>query len=349
MSRLVWLSSLCACVGGPPSVPDDPDPVEPTAFEDLPRGAWSYVPVEGMACGNGAPTGIGVHPGSTDEVLLVVAGGGACWDALTCFVLNSAVHVRGGWGEAQLGSETSGLADFPLLDRARDDNPFREATWIYVPYCTGDLHAGRTVKAYVAWEPDNRLHHVGDANFQALLRAVQSEIPAPSRAWAIGLSAGGYGVQLQADRIAGAWPEAEVALLADGAPMIRPAGGRWGEFRSAWDLRFPDGCEDCGEGLPQVLAHQAAALPAVRLGLLTFLDDDVIALYLNYPAGGVERATVALLDGPYSETGVAAFALPGDEHVMIGGLDERAAPDGTRLRDWITAWALGTGGFVTAR
>ena len=347
----LWPLALIGCVPpAPPSDPPDTDPVDtdpPPAFADLPTGAWSYVGVPGMVCGDGSPTGIGVHPGSSDEVLLLVQGGGACWDALTCFVLNSAVNVTSGWGEAKLRAETDALASFPLLDRARADNPFRDATWVWVPYCTGDLHIGRTVKTYVDWQPDQRLHHAGDANMAAVLDLVHGQIAAPSRVWAMGFSAGGYGVQLQADRIRAAWPDADLALLADGAPMVRPYGGRWGEFRTAWDPRFPEGCTDCDQGFPQIFAHQIANAPAGH-GLLTFRNDAVITLYLNYPAGGLPGATDALLDGPYAATGVEAFVLDGDDHVMIGGLDTRVARDGTTLRAWVEAWASGEG-FATAR
>lgn len=349
--RLALVLLLVACPPADPddpALPGDPDPPEP-AFTDLPTGQWSFVPVEGMRCGDGSATGIGVHPGSTQGVLFIVAGGGACWDALTCFGLNTAVNLRGEWGAAKLAAETGALDGFPLLDRARDDNPFAAATWVYVPYCTGDLHAGASEQAYVPWEPQNIVHHAGDGNMRALLSRVAQEIPSPDDVWAIGLSAGGYGVQLQADRFAATWPEAELALLADGAPMVRPYGDRRSAFHRAWSLRTPDGCEDCDEGFPQILAHQAASLPDARLGLLTFRRDAVVTVYLNYPAGHLAGATDRLLDDLYGAPPLAAFVVDTDAHVMIGELERQQADDGTPLRAWIDAWATGGAGFVDAR
>lgn len=76
----LWPLALIGCVPpAPPSDPPDTDPVDtdlPPAFADLPTGAWSYVGVPGMVCGDGSPTGIGVHPGSSEEVLLLVQGDG---------------------------------------------------------------------------------------------------------------------------------------------------------------------------------------------------------------------------------------------------------------------------------
>jgi len=350
----ILLLALVACAG--PTLSEDPHPDPDTddtpvirAFQDLPQGVWSYVPVDGMRCGDGSATGIGVHPGSTDELLFIVAGGGACWDALSCFGLNAAVNLRGGWGEAKLEAETRPLDAFPMLDRTRDDTPFQRATWVYVPYCTGDLHAGASEQAYVPWEPQNIVHHAGDGNMRALLGAVAAQIPTPDHVWAIGISAGGYGVQLQADRFAATWPDADLALLADGAPMVRPYGDRWSAFRNAWSIRLPDSCEDCDQGFALIIGHQAAILPRARIGLLTYRNDAVVTIYLNYPAGHLAGATDRLLDAHYGAPPLGAFVVEGDAHVMLGELDRLVGPGGTSLRSWVDAWATGGADFVTVR
>ncbi len=335
---LLLLALACGDTDPGPSTEGSTPPLT-----ELPPASWSYVPVEGMACGNGQPTGIGVNPGTSDEVLFLVAGGGACWDAVSCFVLDAAVHITTGWGEAQLHQEVGVLEGHPLLDRSAADSPMGEATWIYVPYCTGDLHAGSRVGDYA---PAGTVHHVGDDNVRALLAWAAEEIPVLDRLWLVGISAGGFGIQLQADRFAAAWPEAELALLADGAPMVGPYYDRWWAFQSAWDLRLPEGCPECVR-FPEILAHQVATLPDARFGLATYRDDGVVTVYLNFPIGGLGPATDTLLEGPYAEPGVEAFVLPGDAHVMLPGLDTLTAPDGTSFRAWVDAWATGSSAFVT--
>jgi len=60
----------------------------PPAFGELPRDEWSYVPVDGMRCANGSGTGIGIQPGTDPTTLLIlVQGGGACWDFGTCLLV----------------------------------------------------------------------------------------------------------------------------------------------------------------------------------------------------------------------------------------------------------------------
>jgi hypothetical protein len=320
----------------------DSDPL-PASFADLPAGTWSFVPVDGMVCGNGAPTGIGVNPGSDPTRLMVlVAGGGACWDALTCYILRSAVNVEASWGANQMASETAGLtrdALAPLTSAAPD---LAEATWIYVPYCTGDLHAGSTVQAYDAFNPNRKLHHAGDANFQAWIDAVQSEMPGVSKLWAIGFSAGGYGVQLQADKFATAWPGAEGALFADCAPMVTPYGGRLGEWQRAWDLRAPEGCDACLSSFPAYLDDARARMPSWRLGLAATDQDAVITVFASYPAGSLGPAVHKLVADHYAPHAQAsAFVKAGTDHVILGNAAGTSSRGGVNLLTWFGNFLAG--------
>ena len=59
-------------------------------------GSWTWVDVPGMGCDDGSATGVAVNPapgsgaGSGGALFIYFMGGGACWDASTCFVLNTA-------------------------------------------------------------------------------------------------------------------------------------------------------------------------------------------------------------------------------------------------------------------
>jgi len=353
MRTLPLLLVLAACP--PPTTPtvdpgtDDTDAVE-TPFSDLEEGAWSYVSVDGMICGNGAATGIGVNPGSDPtRVVTLVQGGGACWDTASCYVLKSATHVESGWGEAQLTSEAAGLDGSPLFDRDDADNPWAQATWVLVPYCTGDLHAGDAEGHYDPLNPERTLHHHGNANMVAVVDRLTRELPDVEQAWFVGLSAGGYGVELQADRLVGAWPSAETALLADGSPMVHPYDGRYGVWRSAWNLRLPEGCEACETSMTAVLEARLEQVEGSRVGLITTRSDSVITLFFNYPLGQLAPAVDRLVADVYVPTDdVEAFVVDGDQHVLIGNLD-REGPGGVRLGDWVEGWRDGASDWDDVR
>lgn len=367
MSRLppsfAWLVALTAC---PPTLSTSPDPsdtaaapdtspaptgetgtldsgtpTEPAApFAGLARGAWSYVEVPGMTCGNGTGTGIGVNPGDDPtQLVTLVAGGGACWDYWSCFVLATAVNVTTGWDSDQLPADTALLDASPLFDRADPNNPWADATLVFVPYCTGDLHQGASVQFYDPLDPTRALHHAGAANMTVALARMSTELPAAERVWLVGFSAGGYGAQFHAGAFASTWPSADLAVLADGAPLVTPWSYRYSEWKDAWDVTFPAGCADCATDFGAILDTHRAALPDVRFGLVTTRHDLVLTLIMSYPLGDYFAwATDALVGSRYDpDPGANAFVIDTDEHVLLGDLT-RVGPNGVVLGDWVAGW-----------
>ena len=144
-----------------------------------------------------------------------------------------------------------------LADRA---SLFADATWVFVPYCTGDLHAGTQTTVYEALGQMRTMHHVGGHNMDAALARIAPY--APTEVFAIGVSAGGYGAQLNWDRIAGAFAPATTHMLADGAQMVPIYDSRWPAMRTRWATRFPTGCSDCATNLDLTGAFWRAAPPA---------------------------------------------------------------------------------------
>lgn len=288
-----------------------------------------------MVCGNGTDTGLGVNPGDApDKLVILVQGGGACWDALTCFVLEGASHISTGWGAAQLQSEVEPLGTLPWFDRDAPDNPWADATFALVPYCTGDLHAGSSVQAYNPLEPHRRVHHAGDGNLQAALAALAQGIPETSSVWAIGLSAGGYGVQLHADRFVDTFASADVALLADGSPMVEPVSGRWSTWGNAWSMRLPEDCPDCATSARATLQARLDQVPDTRMGLVTSREDAVISLYFGTNVLSVdELVSDVYVPAPHHH----AFVIDGADHVLLSD-PSRETPSGIRLQDWIDDW-----------
>ena len=110
--------------GGPPTLGTTPK-------------QWQYVPVDGSQCMDGSPTGIGVNLGTSGDLVIYLEGGGACFNDGTCA---HAAHADG-WGPSAFDANIAPY-NIGLFDRIDDLNPFRDATYVFVPYCTGDVHAG---------------------------------------------------------------------------------------------------------------------------------------------------------------------------------------------------------------
>ena len=75
---------------------------------------WTFLPVDGTACGNGTPTGIGVNRSATsNDLVILIEGGGACWDANTCFGLKSAVNIDVNYDAALFQTDFVAKAEAP--------------------------------------------------------------------------------------------------------------------------------------------------------------------------------------------------------------------------------------------
>jgi hypothetical protein len=320
---------------------------------DFPAQTWSWVPIEGAVCGNGSGTGMGVNvPGTRqrDSLLIYLMGGGACWDALTCFVLRAASHLETGYGLNQFAADHAVVTDTGFLVRGDSAPPSLATTsWVLFPYCTGDLHAGHSVRAYNPLEPARLVHHRGGDNIELYLRRLRQEFPDVKTIWLSGSSAGGFGAALNFDRVQTAFPAAEVHLLVDSAQQITPGQGRWPVMRDAWAMKFAPTCLGCSEGLPAVVGYLARIFPESRLALMAYEQDQTLATFWGYSGAEVQAATNALLAAQYTRPNTKYLLLPGSKHVALAEYKTTVTSTGKPLKTWIEEWATGDPAWASAR
>jgi hypothetical protein len=361
ISRVAWVALLCctgfACGGGKagpgggnldggPGVDAAPLPGTP--------GAWTWVDIPGTSCDDGSMTGIAVNPAPAGAagggaLFVYFMGGGACWDASTCFVLNTAVH--GPFGQAQWdGSGAPSVAR--ALDRTRATNPFRDASYVFIPYCTGDLHAGNAVVTYDVLGP-RPFAHVGRRNVEAILPRLRATWPAPARVVISGSSAGGYGATFNYDLFRQAYAGAQVALVDDAGPLLE-GGGIPDGHRAAWYANWRLGdvvdplCPGCGGDLSALYPALVAKYPQDRMALLTSLQDSVIRTYFLIVLGlDFEqrlRSTITRQIAP--ATTFRVFAIPGESHTLLGTVDT-VTSGGVTLETWLSRMLSGDAGWAT--
>lgn len=227
-------------------------------------------------CNDGTATGIGVNLRGGKDLLLFLNGGGACWDPVTCYALPTA--AQGPFGAAQFQATRF---DGTLLDRRLPDNPFADFDLVYVPYCTGDVHAGDRSTSYVVAGKERPYHHRGRRNLEAFLRRVAATVPRPGRAVISGSSAGGFGAAFSYDLFRRYFPESRVYLLDDsGPPLIGDAIDR--SLREAWykawqlDQTVAPLCPGCRDDFTRWIPALLSRYPGDRYALLSSLQDGVI-------------------------------------------------------------------------
>lgn len=308
---------------------------------------WTWVDFPGAVCGNGTMTGLGVNlTQRSDDVLIYMEGGGACWNATTCFTFGTAANLSTGYDGADFANAAFRQAF--AVDRSQSTNPFRDLNYVYIPYCTGDVHGGDAIQKY---DPNRHdVHHKGVKNVEAYLARLSATFPNATKVFLTGSSAGAYGAQLNYERVAAAFPNAEVHVLADSGQMVNPSGSLLTTWLNAWKTPLPAGCPACATDFTAYPEYLATTYPNRRFGLLAYDQDNVLRQFLGYSAADFQMHTLALLSAKYDPYSNAKyFLLSGTQHTMLGSLSSITAPNGTTLNSFVTGWVENDGGFSNVK
>ena len=181
-------------------------------------------------CSDGSPYRFFVHPGDPARLLVEFEGGGGCWSAETCAM---EIYTRRITTDPELARRLGLLVG--IYDRGNPENPFREWTHVYIPYCTGDLHWGNATRVYAGAAGTYTIQHKGAVNAAAALRWASENVPAPGQVAVAGCSAGGYGSILWAPAIMARYSGASVVQLSDSAAGVVPP-GFFTTVLASWDV-----------------------------------------------------------------------------------------------------------------
>ena len=232
---------------------------------DVPAMEWTYVPVDGTQCAFDGTAGFFVNPSATsDELLIVLEGGGACFNEGDC---QSSMLYGFDPIDAMGPIEYDGL-----FDRSSASNPFSQYSYVYVPYCTGDFHSGANASSYGA-------RHVGYTNMQAFLTRIVPTFCDASHVMLTGFSAGGFGATFNYAQVHDAFGSATpVDLIDDSGPYMPPP---WmpiemqADIDDNWGFRanMPPDCTECEGGWHALYPYLSARYPNDRISLVSALFD----------------------------------------------------------------------------
>jgi hypothetical protein len=300
--------ALAACGdsgGAAPAAPDSGLAISRTEGTEVAGAAgWRWVPFPDSVCTDAIPdelgryrfgtsaTGLAVSwgPEGSRDLVVFLQGGGACWESVTCggaAPLLDKTASAGPFGPAEFARDVH--AKYPRSWLRRENLPpsLRDATIVFVPYCTGDVHGGDRVRTYPAILPGGSAptwHHVGRDNVTAFLRRLGPTFPAPRKLIVAGSSGGGFGALANYERFRARWPAARAYLVDDSAPPLVgdavPSATR-SAWYSSWDLgaSLDPFCPDCRSDFSATLREIARRHPADRIALVSHLEDEVIRAF----------------------------------------------------------------------
>lgn len=139
--------------------------------------------------------------GSENKVLLYFYGGGF---SVNDFTAARSMDVEGGFYNPRLGKGLN-VMTYAIrkwgIGNSADDNMFKDLTFIGVPYCNGDFHAGTGDKEYTALDGSTKtIHYHGYTNYRRLITKIFHYISSsPNQLVVAGSSAGGFGAAILAD------------------------------------------------------------------------------------------------------------------------------------------------------
>jgi hypothetical protein len=303
-------------------------------------------------------TGLAISWSPTDstDVMVFLDGGGACWEFLTCGGAASLGIAKtastGPFGPTQFAQGIYQKYPSSWVHRENMPEAIRNATFVFIPYCTGDVHGGDHVMTYsLPGLPSITWHHVGHSNIVAFMARLAPTFPSPGKLVIAGSSGGGFGALVNYPTFRAAWPNARAYLVDDsGPPLIGnaiPSGTR-DLWYSSWELgaALDPFCPGCRDDMSRGITEIVNRYPQDRVALLSHLQDLVIRgffatisydpLIIGPMPANVFEAELRRLGSDRMDPATATaryFFTQGDGHPMLE--DPRIDTPSPGLPTWI--------------
>ena len=170
-------------------------------------GKWYEVAVEGTQSSDGSEWHGIFKKGAENKVVIYFFGGGVSITPDTSEGGNKfyATNMTGQDFVAQGG-----------IGSNAENNPFRDWSFLVIPYATGDFHSGTGV-----YEGKKTIYHTGYSNYAAFVEQMKSYVGEPDTLLVTGFSAGGFATSLLADDVIDRFPSAKnITVCVDSSLLL---------------------------------------------------------------------------------------------------------------------------------
>ena len=289
---------------------------------------------DGPICFTGGAFKTVVHETASDNLMIYLQGGGACWRDL-CQANMMAVEAVGKSGICDQDPSKNVVGDWDIL---------------FVPYCDGSVFSGdndTTGPMGESWK------FRGLRNLSAAVDIGKKHFPSPKRILLAGSSAGGYGTIVGTAVVRLQYPDTELMVFNDaGLGLNNPDNPSMIEhIREDWqfDKFTPDSCTECGGQSTALISWGLKHDPTLKASAFSAYEDAVIAgAFLRMP-GPAFKALLLEESGRVHEafpTRFQRFMIAGGQHTALIGNYYTTTVDGVILADFTRAMVEGTAGWT---
>jgi hypothetical protein len=200
------------------SVPDNKSTslLTPNTFHKICPGTYDdSKPLSQPVCGDGTAFSFYYHKPkqqhvNNDKIIIEFQGGGACWDSNSCNkqsgMLTFPTDLDGfvGYSCSEVNYGMDNYGGYPINLLCADtmgDMDLSEYNYVFVPYCTQDVHMGDSSSTYADDDSGSGVYHHGAHNMMGVLNWVYKQFPNPSHFFLTGCSAGGTALPVAYDLI----------------------------------------------------------------------------------------------------------------------------------------------------
>ncbi len=175
-------------------------------------GKWYRITPGGTKSSDGSEWHGLIRLGTENKVVVYFFGGG--------------VSITGETSEGgkEFYATTAGIQDFVAsggIGSDSENNPFKDWTFLVLPYATGDFHCGTGEYHYSDSGKEKTVYHNGYNNYAAFIEAAKQYVGAPDTLLVTGFSAGGFATSLLADDVIERFPSTQnVTVCVDSSLLL---------------------------------------------------------------------------------------------------------------------------------
>ena len=325
-----------------PTAAEAPSPgatAESAKTPDLAPGWTKIEPSGDTICSRGTPFVYFVHPGTVNRLVVYFQGGGACWSHASCSLPGLAKETAG-------DNDNPGQAPGGIFELDNPDNPFKDWFFVFIPYCTADVHWGDNTQTYTIGGEETTVYHKGLVNVSTVLDWIQTNFEEPEKIFVTGRSAGSYGSIMAAPHIHELYPDVPLYQLGDsGAGVVT-------------DDFFQNSFQNWGgaQNLPDWISalqvpFTELTMAKIYIAIANYYSNDRWAQYntahdvdqvFYYGAmGGTAAEWVDLMPASIQEIQGSApnfhsYTAPGDIHGITNiDIFYTREVEGVKFRDWV--------------